>query len=313
MNDVNEMMRSEVSRRKFLAGVGVAGVGTAAVTLLGGCGSPNRTVNVPTPTPTPTPNPLPTPYLGKVTDFDILNFALNLEYLEAEYYLRAATGQGLSATDAGSGAGTVVGGRQVTFQTEAFRQYAVEIANDEQNHVRFLRSAISAFGGTPVSRPNIDLTNSFNAAAKAANIGPAFDPFANEQNFIVGSFTFEDVGVSAYHGAAGLIQDPRILTAAAGILATEAYHSGEIRTILAALGGAPLAAANAIVDLRAAAGGGNETHVAGNAIVAADSNSVAYSRTTAQVLRIVYLQATGLANGGGFFPNGLNGRIAATN
>ena len=67
-------------------------------------------------------------------------------------------------------------------------------------------------------------------------------------------------------------------------------------------------AANQISALRASAGGGAETTIAGNTIVAADSNSIAYDRTTDQVLHIVYLSATaGVIKKGGFFPNGLNG------
>lgn len=254
-----------------------------------------------TPTPTPTPG---------ITDTDILNFALNLEYLEAEFYLRAATGMGLSDTDAGSGAGTVTGGAQVPFKTPAIQQYALEIANDELAHVRFLRKAL---GSAAVPRPAIDLTNSFNAAASAAGIGSMFDPFSDEDSFLVGAFTFEDVGVTAYHGAAGKLTTASNLGAAAAIMAVEAYHAGEIRTLIADLGGNYLTYANQISQLRAAAGGGAETPVAGSTITAADSNSIAYDRTTDQVLHIVYLNANaGAVKSGGFYPNGLNGTITAS-
>lgn len=245
-----------------------------------------------------------------VTDTDILNFALNLEYLEAEFYLRAATGSGLSSTDAGTSAGAVTGGSQVPFKTQAIQQYAMEIANDELAHVRFLRKAL---GSAAVSRPAIDLTNSFNAAASASGIGSTFNPFGDEDSFLVGAFTFEDVGVTAYHGAASLLTSETNLAAAAGILGTEAYHAGEIRTLIAQLGTPYVTYANQISALRATAGGGAETQLSASTIVAADSNSISYDRTTNQVLHIVYLNATaGVVKSGGFFPNGLNGTISAT-
>ncbi len=301
MDQLHEFIAKGVSRRRFLAGLGCSAGSAAALTLAAGCGGSSMSGTSSTPT-----SPAPT----TITDSDILNFALNLEYLEAEFYLRAATGSGLSDADAGSGAGTVTGGAQVPFKTPALQQYAMEIANDELAHVRFLRSAL---GTAAVSRPEIDLSNSFNAAAMAAGIGPAFNPFADENSFIVGAFTFEDVGVTAYHGAAGLLSNKTYLGAAAGIMATEAYHAAEIRTLLVYLGGNYLTYANQISALRAAAGGGNEVAVSGSTIVAADSNSIAFDRTTDQVLHIVYLNATaGQVGAGGFFPQGLNGNIKAT-
>jgi hypothetical protein len=159
------------------------------------------------------------------------------------------------------------------------------------------------------------MTNSFTAAATAAGItSPSpFNPFADENSFLLGSFTFEDVGVTAYHGAASLLSDKSNLMAAAGIYATEAYHAGEIRTLIAQAGDPYVGLANKISALRASAGGGMETMLAGNAIVAADANSIAYDRTTDQVLHIVYLSpSAGVVAKGGFFPNGLNGNIFAT-
>ena len=64
-------------------------------------------------------------------DVDVLNFALNLEYLEAEFYLQAAFGRSLSAADSGGGPAPT-GGRKVTFATPAIQAYAEEIALDEE-------------------------------------------------------------------------------------------------------------------------------------------------------------------------------------
>jgi Ferritin-like domain/TAT (twin-arginine translocation) pathway signal sequence len=299
MDKLRELINTAHSRRSFIAGAGAVG----ATAVIVGCGGSS------TPRPTPTPKP------AGITDADVLNFALNLEYLEAEFYLRAATGQGLSSTDAGSGAGTVTGGSMVSFPTPTLQQYAFEIAQDELNHVRFLRKAL---GSAAVSRPTIDLSASFNGLAMAAGIGSAFNPFADSNSFLVGAFVFEDVGVTAYHGAAGLLTDKGNLGAAAGILAVEAYHAAEIRTLIVAGSIANPSApflddANKVSALRATLGGGNETMLSATTIVAADStNAIAFDRTTDQVLHIVYAAGPGIVTKGGFFPNGMNGTITAT-
>ena len=91
---------------------------------------------------------------GSTSDANILNFALNLEYLEAEFYLRAVSGAGLDPADR-NGVGTVgqvIGGSPVPFKTTAIQQYATEIADDEKAHVKFLRSAL---GGAAVAAPTI--------------------------------------------------------------------------------------------------------------------------------------------------------------
>jgi hypothetical protein len=270
------------------------------------------------------------------TDADILNFALNLEYLEAEFYLHAATGSGLSSADAGASPGTVTGGSQVTGLNSAQQNILNEIAYDEQEHVRFLRSAL---GSAAVARPAIDIVNSFNTLASAAGIGSAFNPYANFDAFVVGAFIFEDVGVTAYAGAAPLISTAGItagyLAAAAGIMAVEAYHAAYVRTYLTAQniansGYLYLGYANKVSALRATLGGGNETTLtvptgtvpltattiaSPSSIVAATSaNAIAFARNTDQVLHIVYGTAGSGAGvkSGGFFPSGLNGNITVT-
>jgi hypothetical protein len=180
-------------------------------------------------------------------------------------------------------------------------------AADELAHVRFLRSDL---GINAVSRPAINLSTAFDAAAVAAGIGPSFNPLADEISFLLCAFIFEDVGVTAYKGASPLISDKGILEAAVGILGVEAYHAGIVRTVLFSIGGAASTNAQRISDLRDSAAGSEKDQgivVSGNAdLVTTDSNAIPYSRTTTEVLKIVYL---GGSTSGGFYPAGMNGNI----
>lgn len=302
----------KLARRRFLGKAGAFGIGGALAA--GGM------------------LPVGTALAQSASDADVLNFALNLEYLEAEFYIRAATGEGLpfNLVKGVGRVGRVRGGRAVNFQTPIIRQYAREIAADERAHVAFLRQAL---GSAAVSRPDIDLTDSFTGAARAAGlVGPdeTFDAFANENNFLLAAYIFEDVGVTAYKGAAPLITNATFLEAAAGILAAEAYHAGNIRTVLYGRGiETPslglIEASLAISDARdsldgasdvdqgvAAVDGNGEVIVDGTVpvgnIVPTDANGICYSRSAGQVLNVVYLTPAS-ATGGGFFPNGVNGLI----
>ena len=264
------------------------------------------------------------------TDADILNFALNLEYLEAQFYSYAATGAGLpNSLLTGTGTqGGVIGGRKVNFTDQVVSQYAQEIAQDEIAHVTFLRDQL---GGSKVAQPAIDVggtdpNGAFSKAAQAAGLvpaGTAFDPYANDENFLLGAFIFEDVGVTAYKGAAPLITSKVFLEAAAGILAVEAYHASLIRTVLYGKGIAVPApqlieATEKISNARDSLDGDfdndqgvrNVTNQFGTAsnIVPLDGNGLAYSRTAGQVLNIVYLNRMAVDRGG-FFPVGVNGNI----
>jgi hypothetical protein len=247
---------------------------------------------------------------------DVLNFALNLEYLEAEFYLRATTGQGLPSTatsGVGDQGGVTWGGSMVPFNTVRVRDIAMDIAMDEYNHVLFLRSAL---GSAAVAEPNINLLTSFNTLARAAGVvapGGTFNPFANQDLFLLGAYIFEDVGVSAYSGAAGyLTASPSVLAAAAGILAVEAYHAGALRSLLIMLPPTIYTKANKISALRAKLSGAKDDNgpfVAGQAnITDSDANSIAYARTPQQVLDVVY--GGGAASNYLFFPSKMNGAIS---
>jgi hypothetical protein len=281
-----------LSRRQSLQGLIVLGAGAA----LGGGARPS-------------------PVLAQdISDEDIFRFALNLEYMEAEYYLRGTTGKGISAEDAGADPGEVVGGKQVPFEHDPIRLFLEEVAENELAHVRYYRKTL---GSDAVDRPAIDFDAGFAAVAKAAGLGEDFDPFGSEMNFLLGGMLFEDVGVTAYAGAAPLLKKKEFLAAAAGILAVEAYHMGMARSQLYEMGEAAWNAANAVSDARDKLDGPEDVdqgiRVEGKAnIVPSTPDAIAFTRTPQQVLRIVYLTDQDGVSEGGFYPNGMNGNLKTT-
>ena len=311
MSDIDENNGSAtppdgMRRRGLMRGLGLGAVGVAAMGAMGS--KPARA--------------------DSTLDYEIINFALNLEYLEAEFYLNAVLGHGLASGDTtGTGRQGTVGGSPtgaVPFKNPAIAAYAQRLAVDEQTHVQFLRSALVAAGQTPVAEPYIDVgvgpNNSFSQLAVAAgiiNAGEVFNPYADDVSFLLGASIFEDVGVTAYGGAIGLISNPAYASVAANIMAVEAYHSGAIRALLANIGAG--VAFDKIATLRAtlsagAMGGGvggeQPILIDGNNynFLPTDFNALAFNRTTNQVLAIVY---AGGKTEGLFFPAGMNGAISA--
>ena len=245
-----------------------------------------------------------------LTDTDVLNFALNTEYVEGQYYLIGLLGTGLAATDiTGTGTqGTVLGGSKVPFQTAIAFDVIQKTAQDELDHVRFLRRVL---GTAAVAQPQIDLLNSFNALGVAAGLVPAgtqFNPFLNEVNFLLGAFALTDAGVTGYNGAITLLTQPANIASTASILAAEAYHAGAIRTLLGQDN--QQAAANAISAVRIKLGGPYEQGLSlpnlPTNISSTTTDGLVFARTPIQLLSILY---NGIRAGGGFLPNQANGTI----
>lgn len=127
-------------------------------------------------------------------DLDILNYALTLEFFEAELY----------KTLAGSGK---LQGRDLMF-IQMFGQH-------EQAHVDAVLATIQKLGGTPVSKATYNF------------------PTLNTREEVLNLLSVvEQTGLSAYQGAAPFIQNGEILAAAGSILTVEARHAALIRNLL---------------------------------------------------------------------------------
>jgi hypothetical protein len=265
-----EVAQGARDRRRFLQKLGMAGAGAVAAMPV---------VFAQTTAPA-------------ITDVDVLQFALNLEYLEAEFYTYATTGAGIDQQGSGSiavtgsgTAGATTGGASPFLFNSPIKAAAQELAFDEQAHVRLLRAAITAMGGTPVAKPAINLA--------ALGFG-----FGGEREFLIVARILEDIGVTAYAGAAPLLQDKSLLQYAAQILATEAEHAGAIRVMISQI----------FLNTTALDGADILPPPSGKSLFSVDANALVKTRTPGQVLYLAYGNA-GNAGAGGFFPRGVNGAI----
>lgn len=262
---LQEVSKYASNRRSFLKGVGLTGIGLAGAAVVGTeFGSREQKVEA-----------------AAYTDTDILNFALNLEYLEAEFYAVStynATLVELGVISQSDTTGPTTGGNMVKgFSSDPQAFIATGLRDDEINHVLLLRSAL---GSAAVKKPAINL------AAKGYG-------FASIGSWLELARQLEEVGMSAYLGAAPLISSANLATAAA-ILTTEAQHSGALRTACIQAG----ISSPAVDSLDEPPTSSAPFHVT--------SQGLSVPRTPAQVLNVVY---AGGSCSGGFYPEGMNGTI----
>lgn len=264
-------MGEAANRRSFVRKLGLAGISAGAVMRMQGQDAP----------------------APAITDADILNFALNLEYLEAEFYTVATTGKyienhGITVQGSEGMLGATTGGKYVDFSQDPVNfsiELVHQIAYDERQHVKLIQSALTSAGAPFVSKPAINLDA----------LGFGFD---NYRDFFKLARIFEDIGVSAYGGAAPLITDKTVLGYAARILAAESEHVGAIRLQVARLvepTAPPLDGADILPP------------PSGKRVLSLDKNGLSAIRTPGQVLYLAYAGANKMS--GGFFPQGVNGSI----
>ena len=177
------LFRSEATRRGFLAGAAAVGVGATFVALQRGDTQA---------------------FADTGDDIDILNYALTLEYLEAEFYT-----QGID--------GDVLADREL--------ELVSPIRDHEQEHVTGITALIKDLGGTPVEKPKFMFPDG---------------TFTDRDMFLETASMFEELGVDAYHGQVALISDAEILGTAAAIAGVESRHAAVVADLM---GGDPFPAA----------------------------------------------------------------------
>ncbi|XP_077228042.1 ferritin-like catalase Nec2 [Tasmannia lanceolata] len=264
------------------------------------------------------------------SDVDLLEFPLNYEYLQAEFFLRASVGHGLDkvAPNLSMGGPPPHGARRANLDPLT-RDIITQFAYQEIGHLRAIKSNVQGF-----PRPMMDLSPRCFATlmdeAFDHRLQPPFDPYANNINFLLASYLLPYVGLTGYVGINPGLKGTLSRRLVAGLLGMQSAQDAVIRTLLYEQGtmkvqpyGITVAEfTKRISDLRNRLGGtgvkdegiivppimGTEGKHPGS-VLAGDRYAMAYERTPREILRILYGKGTAHSPGG-FFPEGANGKIA---
>ncbi|XP_058077161.1 ferritin-like catalase Nec2 isoform X1 [Magnolia sinica] len=263
-------------------------------------------------------------------DVDKIQFALNLEYLEAEFFLYGALGYGLDgvAPEIAQGGPPPIGGKKANLD-RLTHQIIEEFGYEEVGHLRAIKSTV---GGFP--RPLIDISSKNFATifdnAFEKPLSPPFDPYISSVNYLLASYVIPYVGLVGYVGTNPNINGYVSKRLLAGLLGVEAGQDAVIRALLYERADelvlpykrtvAEFTARVSDLRNRLANCGikdeglfvplqlGAENKTTSN-ILSANADSLSYARTPAEILRTVY--GTGdESKPGGFFPEGGSGSIA---
>jgi rubrerythrin len=130
---------------------------------------------------------------GGNVDLEVLQFALLLERLEADFYVRALD--------------------EVPFSSPGARNMASTFADGERQHVDAVEQLVRQVNGRAGRAPKFDFA----------------EAFSSEDAFVRTSVLLEEAGVAAYNGGALLIENDQILAAAGQIVQVEARHAARAR------------------------------------------------------------------------------------
>jgi rubrerythrin len=186
-NAVRELAEDATTRKRFLRHAGGGGVAASLAAFIAACGGDSKsTSSKANPTSTPTMSARSGTEQFGSGDLGIANYALTLEYLEADFYGKVANSGMLKGKTA---------------------DLARRFGNEEQAHVDALIALIKKAGGKPATAPKTNF------------------PLDDEQSILKLAATVENLGARAYLGQAGNIQDKEILAAALSIHSVEARHA----------------------------------------------------------------------------------------
>ncbi len=153
------------------------------------------------------------------TIIDVLNFALNFEYLEANLYRSVIGAAPLSSLLGNVGAPVTGLPGQLTLDAITLATFE-NLVSDETNHITLLRAGIAELGGTPINQPAIDYSLGGTAS------------ITNQAQLLATTRQFTEVGNGAYTGGAALlVSNTYVLTIAGQILGAEAQHLGSINAL----------------------------------------------------------------------------------